>query len=144
MSDKIQKSRTVDRDGIEMVMTKKEYLGDACGAASTNCLSMVAGQLTYFYTDRVGMTASAASLVQMIATVPKTNPIVQSIYATLSLVFSRAIVYTAIIIPYYSMITYMTRSMEERGKIGNYRSVFNNAVGVISGESGKAKLLTYE
>ncbi len=177
MSDQMQKNRAVDRDGIEMVMTKKEYLGDACGAASTNCLSMVAGQLTYFYTDKVGMSASAASLVQMIATlcdgvsdiimgrlvdrtntkegkcrpwlkrmilplflaivllttVPKANPMVQSVYAALSLIFSRAIVYTAILIPYYSMITYMTRSMEERGKIGNYRSVFNNAVGVIFG-----------
>ena len=177
MSEQMQKNASVDRDGIEMVMTKKEYLGDACGAASTNCLSMVAGQLTYFYTDKVGMAASAASLVQMIATlcdgvsdiimgrlvdktntregkcrpwlkrmilplffaivllttVPNANPAIQSMYAVLSLVFSRAIVYTAIIIPYYSMITYMTRSMEERGKIGNYRGVFNNAVGVIFG-----------
>ena len=177
MSEQVKKNRAVDRDGIEMVMTKKEYLGDACGAASTNCLSMLAGQLTYFYTDKVGMAASTASLVQMIATlcdgisdiimgrlvdktntkegkcrpwlkrmivplffailllttVPKASPFVQGVYATFSLVFSRAIVFTAIIIPYYSMITFMTRSMEERGKIGNYRSVFNNAVGVIFG-----------
>ncbi len=177
MSEQMQKNRTVDRDGIEMVMTKKEYLGDACGAAATNCLSQVAGQLTYFYTDKVGMAASTASLVQMIATlcdgvsdiimgrfvdktntkegrcrpwlkwmliplffaivmlttVPKASPMVQGIYATFSLIISRAVVYTAIMIPYYSMITFMTRSMEERGKIGNYRSVFNNAVGVIFG-----------
>lgn len=169
--------RKVDRDGIEMVMTTKEYLGDACGNAATNCLSQVAGQLTYFYTSKVGMAASTASFVQMLATlcdgvsdiimgrivdktntkdgkcrpwlkwmiiplilgivllttVPKGSPIVQSIYATLSLIFSRAIVYTAIMIPYYSMITYMTRSMEERGKIGNYRAIFGNAVGVVFG-----------
>lgn len=167
----------VDRDGLPMVMTTKEYLGDACGNAATNCLSQVAGQLTYFYTDKVGMAASTASFVQMLATlcdgvsdiimgrivdktntkegkcrpwlkwmivplflgivllttVPKASPMVQSIYATLSLVFSRAIVYTAIMIPYYSMITYMTRSMEERGKIGNYRAIFGNAVGVVFG-----------
>lgn len=58
----------VDRDGIPMVMTTKEYLGDACGNAATNCLSQVAGQLTYFYTDKVGMAASTASFVQMLAT----------------------------------------------------------------------------
>lgn len=31
------------------------------------------------------------------------------------------------------MITYMTRSMEERDKIGNYRAIFGNAVGVVFG-----------
>lgn len=71
--------------------------------------------------------------IVLLTTVPKASPMVQSVYATLSLIFSRAIVYTAVMIPYYSMITYMTRSMEERGKIGNYRAIFGNAVGVVFG-----------
>lgn len=177
MSDVNQSNVKLDKDGIPMVMTTKEYLGDACGAASTNCLSQMAGQLTYFYTDKVGMSAASASMVQMVAilcdgisdiimgrlvdktntkegkcrpwlkwmiiplffaillltTVPKASPMIQNIYATLSLIFCRAVVYTGIIIPYFTMMNFMTKSMEERGKIGNYRQVFNNAVGVIFG-----------
>lgn len=167
----------LDKDGIPKVMSTGEYIGDACGMAASNCLSQMCSQLTYFYTEKIGMSATSASMAQTVATladgvsdiimgrlvdktntkegkcrpwlkwmifpllisiillttVPKASPMVQSVYASLSIIFCRAIVYTGIMIPYYSMINFMTKSMEERGKIGNYRGVFNNAVGVIFG-----------
>lgn len=177
MSIKRENSQVLDKDGIPKVMTKKEYLGDACGMASTNCISQICGNLAYFYTDKVGMAAASVSIVTMLATlcdgvsdlimgrlvdktntkdgkcrpwlkrmiiptflaivlltlVPKANPIVQNIYATLSLIFARAVVYTAITIPYFALLNFTTRSMEERGNIGNMRTIFNNIVGVVFG-----------
>lgn len=167
----------LDKDGIPKVMSTGEYVGDACGMAATNCLAQVCSQLTYFYTEKIGMSPANASMAQTVATladgvsdiimgrlvdktntkegkcrpwlkwmiiplfvsiillttVPKASPMVQSVYASLSIIFCRAIVYTGIMIPYYSMINFMTKSMEERGKIGNYRGILNNVVGVVFG-----------
>lgn len=178
MNEKNKDTRPLlDKDGIPKVVTTKEFIGDACGMASTNCISQVCGNLSYFYTDKVGMAAATVSMVTMLATlsdgisdlimgrifdrsnskegkcrpwlkrmiiptflaiilltlVPRANTVIQSIYATLTLVFARAVVYTAITIPYFALINYTTKSLEERGKLGNMRTVFNNAVGVIFG-----------
>lgn len=177
MNTNEKNGQVLDKDGIPKVVTKKEYLGDACGMAATNCISQVCGNLSYFYTDKVGMAAASVSIVTMLATlcdgisdlfmgrlvdktntkdgkcrpwlkrmiiptflaivlltlVPKANPIVQNIYAALSIIFARAVVYTAITIPYFALINYTTRSLEERGKLGNMRSIFNSIVGVIFG-----------
>lgn len=167
----------LDKDGIPKVMSTGDYAGDACGMGSANCIAQMCSQLTYFYTEKIGLNPTSASMAQTIATVadgisdiivgrlvdktnrkegkcrpwlkwmivplffciillttvPKASPAVQSVYASLSIIFARAVVYTGIMIPYYSMINFMTKSMEERGKIGNCRGIVNNLVGVIFG-----------
>lgn len=177
MSSETKKNQVFDKDGIPKVMSTKEYLGDACGMASSNCISQVCGSLAYFYTDKVGMGLATVSMVTMLATlsdgisdlimgrlvdktntkegkcrpwlkrmiiptflaillltlVPKANPMVQSIYATLTLIFARAVVYTGITIPYFTLINFTTKSLEERGIMGNWRTIFNNVVGVVFG-----------
>lgn len=44
-----------------------------------------------------------------------------------------AIVYTAIAIPYYTMINYETKSQEERGKIGTYRGLLGYMITQVIG-----------
>ena len=177
MSENYTHEQELDKDGIPKVVTTKEYLGDACGMASTNCISQVCGNISYFYTDKVGMAAASVSLIMLISTlsdgisdlimgrlfdkakfkegkcrpwlklmiipmffavllltlVPKASPAVQIVYGISTMVFARAVVYTAIMIPYFALLNYTTKSLEERGKLGNMRTVFDNAVGVIFG-----------
>ena len=38
-------------------MTREGLLGDATGQFALNAMSTLVGQLTYFYTDKVGMAA---------------------------------------------------------------------------------------
>ena len=177
MSKNYNHEQQLDKDGIPKVVSIREYLGDACGMAATNCISQVCGYISYFYTDKVGMAAASASLILLIATlsdgisdlimgrlfdkakfkegkcrpwlkmmilpmffavflltlVPKANPGVQIAYGVSTMVFARAVVFTAITIPYFALLNYTTKSLEERGKLGNMRTAFNNAVGVIFG-----------
>jgi len=72
-----------DKDGIEKVMTGKDYAGDAAG---------------------------------------------QFIYGLVTNIFVAAVVYTAIAIPYYTMINYEIKSQEERGKIGSTRGLLEYLV----------------
>ena len=55
------------------------------------------------------------------------------IYALITTVFASAIVYTAIAVPYYTMMSYKTRSSEEKGKMGTWRAAVGYAVGVACG-----------
>ena len=43
-----------DKQGIQKVMYMSDYLGDAAGMFSLNAIAGVVGQLTYFYTEKVG------------------------------------------------------------------------------------------
>ena len=43
-----------DKMGIQKVMRIPDYLGDATGQFSLNAISGLVGQLTYFYTEKVG------------------------------------------------------------------------------------------
>lgn len=56
-----------DADGIQKVITGKEYVGDALGQVSMNTISGLVGQMTYFYTNKVGMAAGVAATVLLIA-----------------------------------------------------------------------------
>ena len=56
-----------DKFGVQKVMRKRDYLGDAVGQFTLNAMSTLVGQLTYFYTDKVGMAAGAIATVLLAA-----------------------------------------------------------------------------
>lgn len=55
-----------DKMGIQKVMRMPDYLGDAAGQFSLNAISGLVGQLTYFYTDKVGIAAGAIATALLI------------------------------------------------------------------------------
>lgn len=55
-----------DRDGIQKVMRIRDYFADSLGMFSLNIITGLAGQLTYFYTDKVGLAAGAIATIFMI------------------------------------------------------------------------------
>ena len=56
-----------DKFGVQKVMRTKDYLGDSLGQFSLNAISTIIGQLTYFYTDKVGLAAGAIATVLLIS-----------------------------------------------------------------------------
>lgn len=163
-----------DANGVQKVMHGRNYFTDALGQLPLNAISVLAGQMTFFYTNKVGMAAATVGTVLLIAkiadavtdlimgkivdntntkygkarpwllrmtlpamlaivllfTVPKASNGVQAVYALLTNVFASAICYTAIAVPFYTMMAYTTKSSEEKGKMGTYRSAVGYAVGV--------------
>lgn len=55
-----------DKFGIQRVMRRRDYLGDCLGQFSLNAISGLVGQLTYFYTDKVGLAAGAVATAFLI------------------------------------------------------------------------------
>lgn len=55
-----------DKDGIQKVMRLGDYFGDATGQFALNAISGLVGQLTYFYTDKVGLAAGAVGTAFLI------------------------------------------------------------------------------
>ena len=55
-----------DKLGVQKVMRMSDYLGDAVGQFSLNAISGLVGQLTYFYTDKVGVAAGAIATTLLI------------------------------------------------------------------------------
>lgn len=55
-----------DKDGIQKVMRVGDYFGDSLGQFSLNAISGLVGQLTYFYTDKVGLAAGAVATAFLI------------------------------------------------------------------------------
>lgn len=55
-----------DRDGIQKVMRVRDYFADSLGQFSLNVISGLVGQLTYFYTDKVGLAAGAIATIFMV------------------------------------------------------------------------------
>lgn len=55
-----------DKDGIQKVMRVGDYFGDAMGQFALNAISGLVGQLTYFYTDKVGLAAGAVGTAFLI------------------------------------------------------------------------------
>lgn len=55
-----------DRDGIAKVMRIRDYFADSLGQFSLNIISGLMGQLTYFYTDKVGLAAGVVATIFMI------------------------------------------------------------------------------
>lgn len=61
-----KKELGVDSMGIQKTMTALDYLGDSSGQISLNILSGLVGQLTYFYTDKVGLAAGMVATLLLI------------------------------------------------------------------------------
>ncbi len=55
-----------DQFGIQKVMRGSDYFGDSMGQFALNAISGMVGQLTYFYTDKVGLAAGMVATVFMI------------------------------------------------------------------------------
>lgn len=166
----------VDSMGIQKTMRFKDYFGDGIGQLPLNVMSTLVGQLTYFYTEKVGLAAGAVATMLLIAkicdafsdlamgkimdkvnspkgkcrpwflwmlaptvaiiilmfTVPKGIPSgLQMAYVLITNILISAVIYTAIAIPYGSIMAVRTESVEERGKMGIARTVFGYLIGMV-------------
>lgn len=58
-----------DADGAVRTMRKRDYIADMGGQLALGLMANLVGQLTYFYTDKVGMAVGAVGIVMAIAKV---------------------------------------------------------------------------
>ena len=167
----------LDKDGQQKHLRPVDYLTDSLGQFGLNSINQLTGQLTYFYTTKVGLASATVATVLLISkifdavtdlfmgkivdktntktgkarpwllrmviplflacvllfTVPKGMGGFRYVYALVTTVFASAIVYTAIAVPYYTMMSYKTRSSEEKGKMGTWRAAVGYAIGVACG-----------
>ena len=170
-----KKELGLDSMGIQKTMRLKDYLGDGIGQLPLNVMSTLVGQLTYFYTEKVGLAAGAVATMLLIAkicdafsdlimgkvmdkvnspkgkcrpwflwmlaptvaiiilmfTVPHAASGVQMAYVLITNILISAVIYTAIAIPYGSIMAVRTESVEERGKMGIARTLFGYLIGMI-------------
>jgi len=57
----------VDSQGIQKVMRKSDYMADMSGQFALGLVGNLVGQLTYFYTDKVGLAVGGVGIVMAIA-----------------------------------------------------------------------------
>lgn len=171
-----KKELGVDSMGIQKSMRTRDYLGDGLGQFALNILNTLAGQMTYFYTEKVGLAAAmvatmllvakicdafsdlimgkimdaghspkgkcrpwflrmavpAAVIVIMMFTVPKNvGSGAQIAYVLITNILLTAVVYTAIGIPYFSLLSIRTKSVEERAKMGTFRAALGYIAGMV-------------
>ncbi len=164
-----------DKSGIQKVMRIRDYFGDSLGQFALNLMSTLTGQLTYFYTDKVGMAVGAVAtmflfckiidaftvlimgnivdhtkpgkekyrpwllkagipsgiVLVMMFTVPKAGNAGQLAYAMITNILLTAVFYTAVSVPYGSLMVVRTNSQEERGVMGTWRAAAGYAAGMI-------------
>ena len=167
----------LDKDGQQKHLHPVDYLTDSLGQFGLNSLNQLTGQLTYFYTTKLGMASGTVGTVLLFSkifdavtdlfmgklvdktntkngkarpwllrmvipvflacvllfTVPQSMGNFRYVYALVTAVFASAIVYTAIAVPYYTMMSYKTKSSEEKGKMGTWRAAVGYAIGVACG-----------
>lgn len=58
-----------DKDGNVMVMRGIDYVSDFCGQFGLGLIANLIGQMTYFYTDKVGLAVGGIGVVMLIAKV---------------------------------------------------------------------------
>lgn len=171
-----KKELGLDSMGIQKTMRFKDYFGDGIGQLPLNVMSTLVAQLTYFYTEKVGLAAGAVATMLLIAkicdafsdilmgkvmdkvnspkgkcrpwflwmlaptmaiivlifTVPKNAPSgLQMAYVLITNILISAVIYTAIAIPYGSIMAVRTESVEERGKMGIARTIFGYLIGMV-------------
>lgn len=165
-----------DKYGVQKTMRAADYLGDGIGQLALTIINIMIGQLTYFYTEKAGMSAAmvgtailvpkivdafsdlimgkimdntnsdkgkcrpwflrmaipAAINIILLFTIPKgISPVIQVIYIFVTNTLISAVVYTAIAVPFSSIIATRTQSPEERGNMGIMRTVFNMGGGMV-------------
>ncbi len=64
---KERKTLGLDSMGVQKSMRTFDYFGDGLGQLPLNIMSGLVGQLTYFYTEKVGMAAGAVATMLLIA-----------------------------------------------------------------------------
>ena len=64
---KTKKELGLDSMGIQKTMRLTDYLGDGIGQLPLNIMSSLVGQLTYFYTEKVGLAAGMVATMLLIA-----------------------------------------------------------------------------
>lgn len=64
---KTKKELGLDSMGVQKTMRITDYLGDGLGQLPLNIMSCLVGQLTYFYTEKVGLAAGMVATMLLIA-----------------------------------------------------------------------------
>ena len=172
---KVKKELGLDSMGIQKTMRLGDYLGDGIGQLPLNVMSTLVGQLTYFYTEKVGLAAGAVATMLLFAkivdafsdlmmgkimdkvnspkgkcrpwflwmaapttaiivlmfTVPHVAGGIQMAYVLITNILISAVIYTAVAIPYTSIMAVRTESVEERGKMGICRMIFGYLIGMV-------------
>ena len=173
---KAKKQLGKDKAGVQKVMYGSDYFGDCLGQFALNAISGLVGQLTYFYTDKVGLAAGGVAtafmlvrildaftdlimgyiidhtkpgkeryrpwilrmvvptviLTIMLFTVPQgISSNLQIIYMFMTNFLLSAVVYTAICVPYSSVIVVRTSSQDERSRMGICRAAAGYLCGMI-------------
>ncbi|MBO6128572.1 MAG: MFS transporter [Pseudobutyrivibrio sp.] len=171
-----KKQLGVDSYGVQRVMRTGDYFADSLGQFALNSMSGLIGQLTYFYTDKVGMAAGATATVFFICKIIDafTDIIMGNIvdhtapgkekyrpwifrmmipaaiiiialftvpgsfseagklaYMLVTNILLTAVIYTAISIPYASLMVVRTNSQQERGVMGTWRAASGYVSGMI-------------
>ena len=62
----------LDKNGVQKVMRKRDYLADAGGQMGLNLVANLVVQLTYFYTDKVGLAVGGIGIIMIIAKIIET------------------------------------------------------------------------
>lgn len=62
-----KKELGLDSMGIQKTMRLPDYLSDGIGQLPLNIMSTLVGQLTYFYTEKVGLAAGAVATMLLVA-----------------------------------------------------------------------------
>ena len=65
--EKSKRDLGVDRNGVPKMMRKRDYLADMSGQIGMNLVANAIGQLTYFYTDKVGLAVGGVGVVMLIS-----------------------------------------------------------------------------
>jgi GPH family glycoside/pentoside/hexuronide:cation symporter len=55
-----------DKFGVQRTMRRKDFFGDSLGQFALNAMSGLVGQMTYFYTDKVGVAAGTVATILLI------------------------------------------------------------------------------
>ena len=63
------KALGLDADGIQKMMRKRDYMSDMGGQLALGIMGNLVGQLTYFYTDKVGLAVGGVGIAMLIAKV---------------------------------------------------------------------------
>ena len=69
---KTKKELGLDSMGVQKSMRLTDYLGDGLGQLPLNIMSCLVGQLTYFYTEKVGLAAGMVATMLLIAKIFET------------------------------------------------------------------------
>lgn len=62
-----KEKREFDAEGVRLTMKTGDYLADMCGQLALGIMGNLVGQMTYFYTDKVGLAVGSVGVVMAIS-----------------------------------------------------------------------------